>query len=94
MNYGIRRIDVGGKLLTNALKEAISFRQWNFMEETYLTNIIKEKCCYTSLNFMNEIQQCRKRGPQNTVAVEYVLPDYINHNVGYILVCCTDMSHH
>ncbi|KAG0242450.1 Actin- protein 6 [Actinomortierella wolfii] len=35
---GIRRINVGGKLLTNHLKEIISFRSWNMMDETHLVN--------------------------------------------------------
>ncbi|PRP89165.1 actin-related protein 6-like [Planoprotostelium fungivorum] len=85
INYGIKRIDVGGRFLTNAMKEAISFRQLNLLEETYLTNLIKEKCCYVPIDFYKELQVCKKKGPLNTVAVDYVLPDYVNHNVGYIL---------
>ena len=27
------RLNVGGKLLTNYLKEVISYRQWNMMDE-------------------------------------------------------------
>eukprot|EP00961_Rhodomonas_salina_P159871 2153001-Rhodomonas_salina.2 len=29
-----RRIDLGGKALTNLLKETVSYRQWNMMDET------------------------------------------------------------
>ena len=36
--HGIRRVNVGGKLLTNYLKEVISYRAWNMMDETYLVN--------------------------------------------------------
>lgn len=35
---GIRRLDVGGKLLTNHLKEIISYRQLHVMDETYVIN--------------------------------------------------------
>lgn len=35
---GIRRINVGGKKLTNYLKDVISFRQLNVMDETYVIN--------------------------------------------------------
>lgn len=28
-----RRLNVGGKLLTNYLKEVVSYRQWNMMDE-------------------------------------------------------------
>ena len=53
------RIDVGGKLLTNHLKELVSFRQWNMMEETYIVNDVKEKCCYVSTQFSADIETCR-----------------------------------
>jgi actin-related protein 6 len=32
---GIRRINVGGKVLTNFLKEIVSFRYWNMMEASH-----------------------------------------------------------
>ncbi|KAE8259645.1 hypothetical protein A4X13_0g882 [Tilletia indica] len=41
-----RRLDVGGKLLTNLLKETLSFRQWDMMDETWLIQAIKERCCF------------------------------------------------
>lgn len=53
------RIDVGGKLLTNHLKELVSFRQWNMMDETYIINDVKEQCCYVSSNFKQELDTCR-----------------------------------
>lgn len=36
--YKFHRIDVGGKLLTNHLKEIISYRQLQVMDETYVMN--------------------------------------------------------
>ena len=53
------RIDVGGKLLTNHLKELISFRQWNMMDETYIVNEIKEKCCFVSSNYTADMETTR-----------------------------------
>lgn len=41
----IVRIDVGGKLLTNRLKEHISYTQVNVMEDTWLLNHLRERCC-------------------------------------------------
>lgn len=38
---GVRRVDVGGKLLTNHLKELISYRQWNMMDDTYVVNKVR-----------------------------------------------------
>ena len=53
------RLDVGGKLLTNQMKELVSFRQWNMMDETYIMNEVKEACCYVSLNFAQDLETCR-----------------------------------
>ncbi|KAK0548961.1 Actin- protein 6 [Tilletia horrida] len=44
--YAARRLDVGGKLLTNLLKETLSFRQWDVMNEAWLIQAVKEKCCF------------------------------------------------
>lgn len=57
------RIDVGGKLMTNHLKELVSFRQWNMMEETYIVNDVKEKCCYVSTQFAADLEACRFAPP-------------------------------
>ena len=54
------RIDVGGKLLTNHLKELVSFRQWNMMDETYVMNEVKESCCYVSQQFGVDLETCRQ----------------------------------
>jgi actin-related protein 6 len=53
------RLDVGGKLLTNKLKELVSYRQWNMMDETYIMNHAKETCCYVSTRFFEDLETCR-----------------------------------
>jgi actin-related protein 6 len=53
------RLDVGGKLLTNHLKELVSFRQWNMMDETFIVNDIKEACCYVSNDYKNDMERSR-----------------------------------
>ena len=53
------RIDVGGKLLTNHLKEMISYRQWNMMDQTYIMDDVKEKCCYVSADFKADMELSR-----------------------------------
>jgi len=55
----VKRLDVGGKLLTNQLKELVSFRQWNMMDETYIMNHVKETCCYVSTQFGKDLDVCR-----------------------------------
>jgi actin-related protein 6 len=37
-----RRIDIGGKLLTNLLAQQISFRQWNVMDEWSVVEEVKD----------------------------------------------------
>lgn len=55
----LRRIDVGGKILTNHLKELVSYRQWNMMDETYIMNDVKEQSCYVSTDLRRDLDICR-----------------------------------
>ncbi|KAF8182292.1 actin-related protein Arp6 [Pholiota molesta] len=80
----VKRLDVGGKLLTNQLKELISFRQWNMMDETYIMNHVKESCCFVSTNFKQDIETCRVDPKHNPIVQEYVLPDLSTNRKGCI----------
>jgi actin-related protein len=80
----VRRVNVGGKLLTNFLKECISYRYWNMMDETYLINHIKERLCYVSLDFERELESCRLPPPLNPVRRDYVLPSVTASNLGHV----------
>ncbi|KAI0372330.1 actin-like protein Arp6 [Pilatotrama ljubarskyi] len=80
----VKRIDVGGKLLTNHLKETISFRQWNMMEETHIVNEVKEACCFVSENFKSDLEACRVQPTKNPILQEYIFPDYSTHRPGRI----------
>ncbi|KAL5009609.1 hypothetical protein ScPMuIL_011914 [Solemya velum] len=79
----IRRVNVGGKLLTNHLKEIISYRQLMVMDETYVINQLKEDVCCVSLHFNKDMETTRKKGVQNTIVRDYVLPDYTHIKRGY-----------
>lgn len=59
LNVPPYRIDIGGKFLTNYLKELLSYRQYDMMGETYVTNDIKERCCYVSTDFKRDMELCR-----------------------------------
>ncbi|KAH7915450.1 actin-related protein Arp6 [Hygrophoropsis aurantiaca] len=74
--YAVKRLDVGGKLLTNQLKEVASYRQWNMMDETYIMNHAKESCCYVSTNFLEDLEICRSNPKRNNITQEYVLPNF------------------
>lgn len=80
----VKRIDVGGKLLTNQLKELASFRQWNMMDETYIINEIKESCCYVSTNFKQDLEATRANPRSNGVVQEYILPDFSANRPGHV----------
>jgi actin-related protein len=62
----MRRLDVGGKLLTNYLKELVSHRHWNMMDETYVVNQAKHQLCYVSLDYEAELraEALSFRGPE------------------------------
>lgn len=55
----VKRIDIGGKFLTNHLKHLISFRQWNMADETHIVNEVKETCCYVSMDLKRDIELCK-----------------------------------
>ena len=42
--------------LTNYLKELISFRQYNMMEDTWLVNALKERLCFVAQNYELEME--------------------------------------
>ncbi|XP_077528758.1 actin-related protein 6-like [Haemaphysalis longicornis] len=81
---GIRRINLGGKALTNHLKDIISYRQVHVMDETYVVNQVKEDSCFVSNSFNQHMDTARKHGAENTIARDYVLPDYTVIKRGYL----------
>ncbi|KAG2382236.1 hypothetical protein C9374_005438 [Naegleria lovaniensis] len=80
---GIQRIDIGGKLLTNYLKEVVSTRYYDMMEETYLMNLVKERLCYVSKNFLEDLHAASFS--DSPLFQSYVLPDYRHSKTGYLL---------
>ncbi|CAA7262815.1 unnamed protein product [Cyclocybe aegerita] len=82
----VKRLDMGGKLLTNHLKELVSFRQWNMMEETYIMNQVKETCCFVSANYKQDIETCRIDPKRNPIVQEYILPDMSTNRKGRVRI--------
>ena len=80
----VKRIDVGGKLLTNHLKEIVSYRQLNVMDETFVMNQVKEEASFVSQDFYEDMRIAKTKWPQNTILREYVLPDFTSIKKGYI----------
>ena len=93
LQSAIRRLDVGGKLMTNYLTRLLSLRQYDMRNDTYLVNEIKEACCYVSKDFKGDMEKTWK-GPKGDrreiyttaggIAKDYVLPDYHNRSKGYV----------
>ncbi|XP_006621461.1 actin-related protein 6 isoform X1 [Apis dorsata] len=81
---GIRRIDVGGKLLTNHLKEIISYRQLHVMDETYVINQVKEDSCFVSQEFFKDMDIAKSKIENNPIIKDYVLPDYTTLRRGFL----------
>lgn len=84
LNYGVRRMDLGGKALTNYLKELISYRSINVMDETFLMDDAKEKLCFVSLDIDRDLRIARSRGKDNLIRCTYALPDGITHTKGFV----------
>ena len=85
--------DIGGKLLTNHLKEIISYRQIHVLDETYVMNACKEDSCYVTLNYENDMKQSQheasinlRKNPdfQFKISRDYVLPDFTTIRRGYL----------
>lgn len=66
LNYGVKRIDLGGKALTNYLKELVSYRSINVMDETFLMDDVKEKLCFVSLDVETDLQIARYKAEITT----------------------------
>ncbi|EEB08536.2 actin-like protein Arp6 [Schizosaccharomyces japonicus yFS275] len=84
MEQGIRRIDLGGRFLTNYLKEIISYRKFNMMKDFYLVNEIKEATCFVSQNLKKDMEMGR-RLRRNPLQMFYALPDYSSGRMGGVI---------
>ncbi|KAF8047757.1 hypothetical protein N665_2839s0003 [Sinapis alba] len=84
LNYAIKRIDLGGKAFTNYLKELVSYRSINVMDQTFLMDDAKEKLCFVSLDLHRDLNLARERRNGNLIKSTYVLPDGVTHTKGYV----------
>ncbi|KAG6997511.1 hypothetical protein G7Y79_00040g076760 [Physcia stellaris] len=89
IQQAVRRLEIGGKFMTNLLKELVSIRHYNMSDETYLINEVKEAISYVSKNFRQDLEKTRKgfkrRNPDDEeLRIDYVLPDYNAHTQGFV----------
>ena len=90
IQQAVRRLEIGGKFMTNFLKELASIRYLNMSDETYLTNEIKEAISFVSESFRTDMEKTRKgikgrsNDPEAELRIDYVLPDYNAHTQGFV----------
>ncbi|KAI1430534.1 Actin/actin-like protein [Xylaria sp. CBS 124048] len=93
IHYAVRRLDIGGKFMTNNLTRILSLRHYDMRNETYIVNEMKEAACYVSLDFRGDLERSWKgtRGERREqylsgggVAKDYVLPDFHTRSQGIV----------
>ncbi|GAA5880812.1 hypothetical protein JCM16303_005125 [Sporobolomyces ruberrimus] len=86
ISSGVKRIDIGGKLLTNYLKELVSYRHWYMMDQTSVMEHAKESACYVTTQWENDWEAANVN-TNNRIVRTYVLPDFTpesTNKLGYV----------
>ena len=92
IQQAIRRLTIGGKLLTNYLKELVS-TSFNMSDEFYMMNQAKEQVCFVSQDFRADMDRAWRGdsthpnmalNPTEGLFVDYVLPDYTSRHEGIV----------
>ena len=68
------RVPVGGKILTNHLKQRVSLTQLDMMDETLVMNHIKELTCYISTDLAKDFK--KGAADDRSLTRTCVVPDY------------------
>lgn len=80
LESSVRRIDLGGKALTNYLIELVSYRSMDMRDEGLLMEHIKDAVSFVSTDLKSDL--ARAKGSAD-LRLEYVLPDGLSHARGY-----------
>lgn len=82
----IKRIDIGGKLLSNYLKECLmNTIDLDIRKEFFLTNLIKEETCYVSKNFNIDMKISSLKNSENNINKRtFILPEYRKRSEEYL----------
>ncbi|GAA6009182.1 hypothetical protein JCM11491_005784, partial [Sporobolomyces phaffii] len=86
ISSAVKRIDVGGKLMTNYLKELVSYRHWYMMDQTSVMEHAKETACYVSTEWERDWEVANVP-TNNPIVRTYVLPDFTpdsTNKLGYV----------
>ncbi|KAG8630957.1 hypothetical protein KVT40_000097 [Elsinoe batatas] len=86
---GIRRLDIGGKHISNHLASLISLRHFSLMDEPHIISQIKEDACFVAPSFSDALEATWRgprsdRRPPSDIVADYILPDYARLHRGYL----------
>ncbi|PHH79583.1 hypothetical protein CDD82_2304 [Ophiocordyceps australis] len=89
LQSAVRRLDVGGKVLTNFLTRLISTRHFDVRNDTYIVNEMKEAACFVSADFKADLEKTWKgtrgeRREKSLIMKDYVLPDFHTRSKGQL----------
>lgn len=94
LHSAVRRVDVGGKLLTTYLTRLLSLRHFDMRNEFHIVNEMKEAVGYVSLDFKGDLERTWKgtkgmkrpdyRSGSGGIAKDYVLPDFHTRMKGIV----------
>lgn len=94
LQSAIKRLDVGGKVMTNYLTRLISLRHFDMRNDTYIVNEMKELACYVSADLKADLEKSWKgtRGERRSeylsgggIAKDYILPDFHARSKGTLV---------
>ncbi|KAL9250833.1 Actin-related protein [Drosera capensis] len=85
VNYGVKRVDFGGKALTNWLKELVSYRAVDVRDETLIVDDVKERLCFISLDVERDLKIARY-GCDETAAMYKIIALRKHENVVHAVV--------
>jgi actin-related protein 6 len=75
----IRRLDIGGKHLTNYLAELLAIHEISLKEDPWIANELKEQCCFVSNDFKRDVERTwRGHEMDPSIVVDCQLPDYVH----------------
>lgn len=94
LHKAIRRLDVGGRFLTNYLARVLSGRHFDMRQDFHTVNEMKEAACYVTADFGGDMERSWKgtRGERREdfltgggLAKDYILPDFHTRMRGELL---------
>lgn len=91
----IKKLPIGGRFLNGYLREIVSFRHYNIVDEPILVNSIKHQTCYIALDYNETLDKITrlKKSPTNllnsNLSLSFILPNNKTDFLGYSI---TDKS--